>query len=53
MNKFRNDSNQQRDDIVSWFRSMPGLIFSGIVMLGFVGVMVAQVVIGIISQGGA
>lgn len=52
MNKFRDDSNAQRDDIVSWFRSLPGLIFSGIVIVG-VGVwFVASIVIDLIAQAG-
>lgn len=51
MTKFRDDSNQQRDDILAWFRSTPGLIFSGIVIAGFTGWMVVQFIIDVISQG--
>lgn len=35
MNKFRDDSNAQRDDIVAWFSSLPGLIVSAVVIGGF------------------
>ena len=53
MNKFRDDSNQQRDDILAWFRSTPGLIFAGIVIVGFGGWFVVQFIIDLIAQGAA
>ena len=53
MSKFRDDSNQQRDDILAWFRSTPGLIFSIAVLALFGGWLGVQFVIDLISQGAA
>lgn len=53
MNKFRDDSNSQCDDIVTWFRSLPGLIFSGIVLVGFGGWFVVNIILDLIAQGAA
>lgn len=50
MNKFRDDASQQREDILAWFRSTPGLIFTGVVLLAFTGWLVAQFVIDLVSQ---
>lgn len=52
MSKLREDSKAQRDDIVSWFRSMPGLIFSAVVLGGFAVWFVASFVIDLVQQVG-
>lgn len=48
---FRDDSNQQRDDILAWFRSTKGLIFSGIVLVAFGAWVVVQFIVDLVSQG--
>lgn len=50
---FRDDSNQQRDDILAWFRTTPGLIFSVAIIALFAGWFGVQFVIDLISQGAA
>jgi len=52
MSKLREDSKAQRDDIVAWFRSMPGLIFSAVVLGGFAVWFVASFVIDLVQQVG-
>ena len=53
MSRFRDDSNQQRDDIVAWFRTMPGLIFSAVVIVGFGGWLVTSFIIDLVTQSTA
>lgn len=48
MNK--RSSSDQRDDIVAWFRSMPGLIVSSIILGGFAVWLVVSFGIDLISQ---
>lgn len=50
MSRLRDESKAQRDDIVSWFRSMPGLITSGIILGGFAVWVVVQFILDAISQ---
>lgn len=53
MSKFRDDSNQQREDITAWFRSTPGLIISVTVLALFGGWLGVQFIIDLIAQGAA
>lgn len=53
MSKFRDDSNSQRDDIVAFFRSVPGLVFAAVVVGGFGVWLMVQFVLDLIAQGAA
>jgi hypothetical protein len=44
-------ASEQRDDITAWFASMPGLIFSGIVLGGGALWFIGTIVVTLIKQG--
>jgi hypothetical protein len=45
------NASEQRDDITAWFRSVPGLIFSSVVLGGAAIWLVVQFVVDLVNQG--
>jgi len=50
MSKYLDDAKAQREDIAAWFRSLPGVIVSGLLLTGLVVWFVVTLVIDTIAQ---